>query len=351
MSGRRRGRGEGSVRQLASGSWQAILPGRARGGRTKTFATKAEALHWLRSRADTKATTAGTLGDWLTEWLTLIKPDVRAKTFKHDSYRVNLYLIPRLGSVRMRDLDGVRIKRMLADMATDGRSDSERQKAGAVLRKALNAAVSLGRLAVSPMAGIRLPTPRRPERRILTADQLRQFVGVADARGYGHVFRVWADAGLRPQEMFPLRWEDFDLSAGTVTISRALDAESRTIEETKTRRGRRTIDLAASTVAALRAVPERAGLILPDREGGMWWPGNFRRDVLKPIGQTAGVPWVYAYCFRHSMCALLLSAGVNILVISRRLGHEDISTTLRSYGHLMPDDQKTAAAVMDRIMG
>jgi integrase len=347
----RRGRGEGSIEKLPSGSWRATLPGRKKAGRSRTFEHRADAVSWLHSRASTKAAPTGTVGEWLTEWLALTKPDVRAKSYADDAWRVGRHLVPRLGAVRLRDLDATAVKRMLAEMAAAGSSDSERQKAGAVLRKALNSAVDLGRLSTSPMARVKLPTPKRADKRVMTPDQLRAFVAAAEGKGYGHVFRVWADAGLRPQEMFALRWSDFDLTAGTLSISRAFDAESRTVEPTKTRRSKRTIPLASSTLAAVRAArPADDGLFLPDSVGGHWWEGNFRREVLKPIGRAAGVPWVYAYCFRHTLASILLSKGVNILIVSRRLGHDDISTTLRSYSHLMPEDQERAASVMESIL-
>jgi hypothetical protein len=46
----------------------------------------------------------------------------------------------------------------------------------------------------------------------------------------------------------------------------------------------------------------------------------------------------------------LLAAGVNVLVIARRLGHAKPDITLRTYAHLMPDDQGRASGTLGGIL-
>ena len=42
---------------------------------------------------------------------------------------------------------------------------------------------------------------------------------------------------------------------------------------------------------------------------------------------------------RHSHASLLINKGQNILIVSKRLGHSDITQTLNTYSHLMPNMQ------------
>lgn len=350
---KRRGTGEGGVEKLPSGSYRAVCTKTVDGKRvrsSKSFPTKQEAQDWLREQLKHGPTAAGTLGDWLDKWLTIIKPNVAAKTYQHDEIRVRLHIKPALGTVRLRDLTGVKVAEWLSKMHADGSSDSERQKCGSVLRKSLNAAIGAGVMPVNPMARVKLPTPKRDEKRPLDGPQLASIIAAADElRELGHVFRFWADSGLRPGELFALTWEDFNLTTGTVRITKSLDSLTHKLKDPKTRKSRRTIQLDAGTVSILRG-QESTGVFLPDSKGGMFWASNFSEDVFAPIAEKAGVPWATPYTLRHTMATLLLRAAVPLKVVSERLGHEDVTTTLRTYAHVMEGDQSKAAAAMGAIL-
>jgi integrase len=53
---------------------------------------------------------------------------------------------------------------------------------------------------------------------------------------------------------------------------------------------------------------------------------------------------------RHTCASLLIASGLDILTISRRLGHANPSITLNVYGHLMPNMDDRAAAVLDAAL-
>lgn len=55
--------------------------------------------------------------------------------------------------------------------------------------------------------------------------------------------------------------------------------------------------------------------------------------------------------FRHSHATFLLSNGVPITVISKRLGHSDISMTLNVYSHFIPQDEDKSTISINRING
>ncbi|MBA2425660.1 MAG: tyrosine-type recombinase/integrase [Actinobacteria bacterium] len=51
----------------------------------------------------------------------------------------------------------------------------------------------------------------------------------------------------------------------------------------------------------------------------------------------AGLTPLTPHALRHTAAAILIDQGTDPLQVQRRLGHKDISTTLRIYGHLFPD--------------
>jgi len=77
---------------------------------------------------------------------------------------------------------------------------------------------------------------------------------------------------------------------------------------------------------------------------------NFLKRYYKRMIEQAGLD--KTTCFhdlRHTHATLLLKQGVNIKVISERLGHSTVNMTLDTYSHLMPDMQQTAVTALDKM--
>lgn len=64
------------------------------------------------------------------------------------------------------------------------------------------------------------------------------------------------------------------------------------------------------------------------------------RRRLNDYADNAGVKKIRVHDLRHSHASLLINKGQNILIVSQRLGHSDITQTLNTYSHLMPSVQK-----------
>jgi integrase len=75
-----------------------------------------------------------------------------------------------------------------------------------------------------------------------------------------------------------------------------------------------------------------------------------RRHFL-PLLQAAGLPPMRFHDLRHSAATLLLRQGVHPKVVSEMLGHSQISMTLDTYSHVLPDMQRDATAALDRLLG
>jgi integrase len=120
----------------------------------------------------------------------------------------------------------------------------------------------------------------------------------------------------------------------------------------KTARSKRTITLPANVVDILQPLPSRGTLLFRTPQGHPIRHSNFYNRVWKPACLAAGfdpVPGLHA--LRHSHVAWLIAEGVGLPVIQARLGHENITTTIDTYGHLLPDLQVAAAAAADAVFG
>jgi integrase len=174
-------------------------------------------------------------------------------------------------------------------------------------------------------------------------------------------------SGLRRSELLGLRWKDVDLAAGALRVEQALEQTKRgglLFRQPKTVYGRRSVSLAPSTVATLREhrraqqeqrlalglgrAPEDA-LVFAAWDGSPRSPNAVTKEwqlALRQIGLKATL-----HSLRHSHASTLIASGLDVLTISRRLGHGSPAITLSVYGHLFRTDDRAAAIIEAALSG
>ena len=210
------------------------------------------------------------------------------------------------------------------------------------------------------------PRPERVEMRALDADEVERLVNACDDDDLRRLVFVAVSTGLRLGELLGLRWVDLDLEAGTAAVRRTsqyLGPGGVKLRAPKTARSRRTISLSPSTVVVLRehrvAQNERRlrmgpsygdhGVVFAGHDGRLVAPysasAEFRR-VVRRLGLTG----FRFHDLRHTSATLALQAGVPAKVVSERLGHASVAFTLDTYAHVLPDQQRQAADLMDSLL-
>jgi integrase len=174
--------------------------------------------------------------------------------------------------------------------------------------------------------------------------------------------------GMRRNEMLGLRWGDVDLDAGRLTVGQALEQTAThgiRVKSPKTRHGRRTISLPAHLVAELRQhwreqQEQRLGMgfgkapdsapVFATVDGRHLSPNAITKAW--PVAMAAiGMPAVTLHSLRHTHASMLIASGLDILTISRRLGHSSPTITLSVYGHLIHGGDDRAAQIMNAAFG
>lgn len=367
---KRRGRGEGSIEQLPDGRWRAVLSqgidaATGKRQRRKLYGrTKAEALAKLRAAQAAGATPDGkaTLGEWLDRWLEQKRGQVQPASVAWYEARIRRAIKPTIGDVPLGKLTTLTIESMHAKLRAMDVSPSEQFKAATTLRAALRDAVRHGLIATNVAADAKKPRVDRREIRCWTAGQVQAFLAAARSDRLSALFAVAVDAGLRPGELFALHWPDVDWQGIFVRVQRSLEdlAGKLRLKAPKTLRSRRAVFLAVQTMAELARHRQlmwaeghdvAAGPVFVAVEGCWLRTPAVRTGHFLPIIQRAGVPTIRFYDMRHTSATLLLAAGVNLKVVSERLGHESVEITLRHYVSVLPSMQSAAADAMERILG
>ena len=236
---------------------------------------------------------------------------------------------------------------------TYSRKSLENQRG--LLSGVVGRAVRLGYLTDNLARGMRLPAGVHgdsAEMRILAPEE---FAVIADyiAEHHPHYLtfvRFLYATGARWGEAVALQVQDVQLP--NVRIHQALKwspDNNRPIGTTKTKKGRRTIAITGEMreeIADLCAGRPGKDLLFTAVRGGEIRHRSFWGRVWVPAASQL-TPRPRIHDLRHSHASWLLSQGIPIHVLQRRLGHQSIQTTVDVYGHLMPDAQMLAADAAD----
>jgi integrase len=173
--------------------------------------------------------------------------------------------------------------------------------------------------------------------------------------------------GMRRGELCALAWGAVDLDAATLRVERSLEEikQGLRFKPPKTKNGRRTISLPANVLQILREHRRRQAeqrllfglgrpgaddLVFTVADGAPCSPDNLSRDWRRTV-LALDLPRVMFHALRHSHASALIAAGLDVLTISRRLGHGSAGFTLKTYGHLFADKADAAARAIDAAMG
>ena len=244
----------------------------------------------------------------------------------------------------------------VASMVATGLSASRIRQSVYVVSAVCDYAVRTGRIARSPVLGVKLPRPsRQAERVFLDHGQVATLSQAATALhpDCGVFVRLLAYTGLRWGEATALRVRDVDLRRGRLDVRRAFsDVGGRLIDGTPKTHQQRTVPIAASLRAELaRLVRARDpdALIFTTPAGNPLRMSNFRRHVRTPAVTAAGLTGLTPHRLRHTAASLYIAAGTPPKVVQRILGHASIAITLDLYGHLYPDEMDTWADRLDGL--
>lgn len=303
---------------------------------------------------------APTVEQWLRHWLDAIAArKVRPKTLEGYRSLIDSRLVPAVGHHRLDRLQPEHVEAFYRTLEQDGLSPSTVLKLHRVLSRALKVAVQRGKIARNVCALVDAPSADRQEVVPLTADEARRVLAATSADRNAARWSVALALGLRQGEALGLRWSDVDLDAGTLTVRNALQRQKGAglvLVPPKSRAGRRTITLPSQLVEAMRAhrtaqVEERLaaanvwadlGFVFAQPNGRPLDPGGDRRRWMELL-QRAGVRAARLHDARHTAATMLLQQGVPARVAMQILGHSQISLTLGTYSHVVPELAQDAA--------
>lgn len=330
-----------------------------------------------------------TFGGFMQQWLDALPTSGRREStiFSYRQVITGNVLKQPIAQVPLQALTPIDLDQLYAHLITaggrkgDGLGLRSVRLVHTIISKALSDAKRKGAIKSNPALDASAPSAKStkaPEFSVWTPAELRTFLLLADgsiaAPGqttklrpspHAMLFRLGGMTGMRRGELCGLRWIDVDLDQATVKVRHTLMVVGGKVVEgiPKTENGRRTIDLDEVTVAALRAhrkvqLEQRMlmgagytdhGYVFAQVDGRPYFPNGIS-EVFDRLVKRSGLPRIRLHDLRHTHATHLLAAGVNVKVVSERLGHSSASMTLDVYSHVLAGQQAQAAAAVAALV-
>ena len=216
----------------------------------------------------------------------------------------------------------------------------------------------------NPMARIELPKMTKKPPAIVEKDGARKLLERAQGTRLYPFILLGLASGARRGELLALQWSDIDFKAGIMNVTKSLEQTKAglRVKSTKSEKPRRF----AVPAAALDALREHRAqqdndralyaedyqenhLVFCQPAGGFYNPGCVGNRV-SVLMKGAGLQGVSLHSLRHTHASELLSAGVPLPTVSKRLGHANPNITLMIYSHAIEADELAAAKIWTDAM-
>lgn len=371
---------KGSIRQRTKGTWELTIDlGKDTAGkrRRKFFQVKGpksaaqRRLRELLGELD-KGISIGdqkiTFGQWLSKWLAeYVTPNTRQKTIERYTGLIKKHIKPTLGMIDITKVTPSDIQGLESELSKQGMAPQGVHLVHNVISGAFKFALKMEVAWRNPAKSVTPPKITRDEVQPPEITKIKGILSLAKEQRHPMFacLHLMAFTGIRRGEALALRHQDLNLEAGTISIVQSLGRSLKglIVEPTKTRAGRRSLNIDADTVTVLRGhlgdqllqrmelgnAYQDNGLVFPGPLGEPHNPMKLTRSF-QALAKKQGIQGAKLHDLRHFHATILLQNGESLLLVARRLGHASVSTTGDVYAHLLPGWQKEAADGFARVM-
>lgn len=279
--------------------------------------------------------------DYYKQWISVYKEGAIRPVTMNKYNMAHQWLIKLIPTLAIGDLDRITYQKLLNDYARE----HERQTTMDFhhhLKCAILDAVDEGLILHDPTrkAIIKGKTPRLKKTKFLNQYELHKLLDdlyLTDQLNMDWLILLVAKTGIRFSEALAITPKDFDLSRQLLSISKTWDYKGTGgFLPTKNESSVRKVPLDWQTVIQfaelIKHLPENEPIFVNKRIYN-----STVNDLLAKHCRNAEIPVISFHGLRHTHASILLFAGVSIASVARRLGHSNITTTQKTYLHIIQE--------------
>lgn len=317
------------------------------------FKLKKDAVNWEREfLLQMQGEPDMTLNSLAELYLKDIKTRLKEITYDGHKHLLENRILPYLGNKPINLITPADIRNWQNTQISTGYSDAYLKRMNNLLVATFNFAVRFYNLKDNPcrLAGS-MGKRKRTKITFWTKEEYFKFITLVDDITKYTMFQTLYYTGMRIGELLALTYNDIDLDNGIIRINKTVNFKGGKVNVTspKTPKSNREITIPQLLVNDLNNYIKRiydyknTDRVFPYTKAILY-------NELKTKSEQAGLKKIRVHDFRHSHASLLIDMGINPLLISERLGHEKVETTLNTYSHLYPSRADELAEKLNKIV-
>lgn len=374
MGIRKRKNGEGSITLRSSDGRYSVSLGdiHTTAKDLKSAKAKLKELKASVARGEPATVKRLTVEVYMSDWLENYKKNsVKPASYERLTQTFENQVVKNIGHLQMQAVKADDIQRMVNAIYSE-KSYSTTKKAFDFVNECMRDAVLKRQIIFNPCEGVKLP--KKPTRTVddeekfyYTEEQVRAIVTEATAvfsngtpkYRYGQVIILLLATGMREGEPLYLKWKNVDFENKCLRVcGNVVEVDGGIIEQDtpKTTKSNRVIPLNDNAVRALTEIKDIINddeRVVATKNGKAVSPSSIRR-TMKSIIKNCDVKGISdvkdrVHALRHTFAATLIRNGADIKVVSEILGHEDVTTTLKIYHHVIEEQKRDVVTAIDNI--
>lgn len=298
--------------------------------------------------------------------------ELRPQTAEDYRHHLHTYIIPKLGTVRMKDCSVIVLNKFINELqgvrtkVNQPLSRSVVEKITYILKIGFKGAKAAGVIVFDPTKEISIPrSSSKKVAKEIPPQTLRTIRAEWWSERFAPFFETCLATGARGGEVGALRWSDIDFQAKTIQINKTHYFKNNRWYENapKSRSGSRTVSISEELIQVLkewrkRQAEERL------KAGEHWKSGEyvFASEIGEPITHPTyynawrrtlrrlDIKGFKVHSLRHTHISTLLRGGIALNIVARRVGDKP-ETILRTYAHCLPQDDLKCAQVFEAALG
>ena len=276
---------------------------------------------------------------------------VRLKASGYREYEsiIRVHLVPAFGDLVLDEVSVYRIQVYVAGKMAAGLAPRSVKNHVIVLKRILSTAVDYGMLIENPVDKVAMPRVERTEMRFLAPAQLRELIE-ATQPSWRLLIALPALCGLRKGELLALTWDDIDLEAMTLSVTKSMRAG--VVSTPKTLSSFAAIPLPESVSSLIARRRRQAGghqLIFCKADGSPLSDATPNRVLARAL-VAAYLPSIRFHDLRRSWCIAHLQAGTDIRTLMALGRWSSATTLLQTYSAYIRPMGGDAVQRLDRLV-
>lgn len=276
--------------------------------------------------------------------------DAKESTLSQRDYIVKAHILPYFSKKKIESIKPLDVDNFIKSLKKKGLKPNSIFNVRGYLFSIMNKAVEMELISKNPVKSVKVKK-EKPKKMAWKVEEAQQFLEYCrDHSLYWPAYYFALYCGMRIGEICALKWTDF--KDGNVIIERtAAQVDGRWIIQTpKTDESIRVVPLNQTLIDVLEEWKQnkKNDWLFPGKEQFII-PNTIRKDFYRLIDET-DLPRIHFHDLRATHITMLLDAGVPVHIVSKRVGHSDISMTLNVYSRVHEEKLKESSETIENLL-